>query len=698
MSAADVASFAEPAARSRARTSCAYCGLPVAGAATSDAQYCCYGCRFAASIAEAGGETGQSRWLMMRLGLAVFCSMNVMVFTFFLWSQEGVVSAGAAAVLFDLARYICLLFTIPVLLLLGGPLAENAASEVLQGRPSLNLLLVLGSGAAFLYSLVSVLMNQGHVYFEVPCMVLVAVTLGRWLEATGKLKTTEALRELECLLPETVRRVSPSSSSGAEEVVSLAQIAIGDEVRILPGERIPIDGQIVRGRAALDEQLLTGESVPREKGPGDFLSSGTLNLDGELVLRATATAGASAVQQMIDAVTDALEARGRFQRLAERVAAWFLPLVVAIALVAFFGHWYLQGLGPALLAGLAVVVIACPCALGLATPMALWAAVGKAIRQQVLIRDGDALALLATAKTIAFDKTGTLTANSEVATFDGRHPSAAGLAVALAEANRHPLSQAISRWGDQQAIRPACIDHVRAIPGRGVQAFAPSLAAMAWLGSSALAANSGRCAEGIRTEGDVAIGWDGAIQGTFRFREQLRPQARSTLDALRARTLTPVLLSGDQSQRVAQVARELGIDSQAGLSPVDKLLRVQQWQERGPVVMVGDGLNDAPALAAADVGIALGCGADVSRWTATVCLLTDDLSKLPWLVDLARQTVRTIRWNLVWAFGYNALGIPLAAAGWLHPAVAAGAMAVSSLLVVANSLKLAAEENIDGQH
>lgn len=629
----------------------------------------------------------------MRLGIAVFCSMNVMVFTFFLWSQDGIAASGAAAVLSDVARYICLLFTLPVLLLLGGPLAEDAAAELWHRRPSLNLLLVVGSGAAFLYSLVSVLTNQGHIYFEVPCMVLVAVMLGRWLEATGKLKTTEALRALEQLLPATVRRTEGSSGHGRiEEEVPLAAVEAGDWLRILPGERIPVDGQICRGRAAIDEQLLTGESIPCEKGPGDLLHSGALNLDGELILEATARASGSTVQQMIDAVTAAIAGKGRFQRLAEQVAAWFLPLIIVVAAAAFGVHWYVQGLGPALLAGLAVVVIACPCALGLATPMALWAAFGAAIRHQVLIRDGDALARLAHARTVAFDKTGTLTTASEVAAFDAFDPQAAGVAVALAETNRHPLSQAIARWGDERAIRPAITEEVRVIPGRGVQAVVPALGARAWLGSDIVETDSDNLPSPARQPGEVVVGWRDEIFGRFYFREQLRAQAISVVAALRDANLRPLLLSGDQSQRVETIARELGMEWEAGLLPQAKLSRVQELGKRGPVVMVGDGVNDAPAIAAADVGIALGCGADVSRWTASVCLLNDDLTRLPWLFDLARRTVRTIRWNLFWAFGYNALGIPLAAAGWLHPAVAAGAMALSSVLVVANSLQLAAEE------
>jgi heavy metal translocating P-type ATPase len=696
---------------------CDYCGLPVAGTvADARPRYCCHGCRFAASITGAGGADGRARWMMARLGLAIFFTMNVMVFTMLLWSQQedpAAVLSGtspAAEAFYSLARHACLLFTAPVILLLGGPLLDDTFAELRQGRAGLNLLLLAGVTAAFVISAFATWRSAGHVYFEVSCMVLVAVTLGRWLEATGKLRTTAALRELRTLLPDVVRLVQsgdippaaalPSAAGGiSTREVPLATVAVGDRLRVLPGEHLPTDGRIVAGEAALDERAVTGESEPVVRraaaGVASLVHSGSCNLDGDLVVEVTAAPGAGTLERLIDTV-EAAAGRSRQQRLAETIAAWFLPIVLVVAAVTTVVHWRRAGPAAGVLTGLAVVVVSCPCALGLATPMALWAAVGTATRRHVLVRDGDALERLARADTFCFDKTGTLTTGCRVTAIlapGGRHADADGLlalAAGLAAGSTHVHAAAITAAAHERDVEPAIVTNPRSIAGRGVEARLPDgrlarLGSPAWLGgAAATTAAAGpappRCLLAI----------DDVPRLAFHIAEFVRPEATAAIAGIRDRGGEAWMLSGDQAARAAAVAEPLGLHWRAPLLPAEKLAAIEAFAGDGRrVVMVGDGINDAPALAAADVGVALGCGADVSRWTADVCLLADDLAALPRLVDLARRTRRTIRWNLLWAFGYNAACIPAAAAGLVHPAVAALAMVVSSLLVIGNSLKLA---------
>ncbi len=689
---------------------CDYCGLPVAGSPGHGPLYCCSGCRLAASITAAGGADGQARWLMTRLGLAFFFTMNVMVFTFLLWSQEAGETGGEAArALYDLARYAGLLFSAPVLLLLGGPLLENAVAELRRGRVTIDLLLAAGVAAAFAISSWNTWQGEGHVYFEVACMVLVAVTLGRWLEASGKLQTTAALRELESLLPDRVRRLGRAgerATSGplAEgREVPLAEVRVGDVLRILPGEQVPTDGVIEAGIAALDERTVSGESEPVVRRPGEPVKSGTTNLDGDLVVRVTAPPGAGTLERLINAVTAAVR-ESATQRLADRAVAWFLPAVLGIAAVACVGHWWRAGPAAGVLAGLAVVVVSCPCALGLATPLALWAALGTAMKRHVLVREGDALERLARVATFCFDKTGTLTAGCRIERFElaagADRETALAVAAGLAGSSTHTAAAAIQGLAAGEGIEPAAIATARTVPGMGVEGTlaasgeAARLGSPRWIeerkGDSPLLGQERGLSPFFSARCLLAVGDE--VVAAFWTAEELRPTAAGAVAGLRDRGRAATILSGDQPERVAAVADSLGLSWRAPLLPAEKLAALEELRQDGAVAMIGDGINDAAALAAADVGVALGCGADIARWTAPICLLDDNLATLPWLVDLAGRTRRTIRWNLLWAFGYNAACIPLAATGLVHPAIAAVAMVASSLLVVGNSLRLGRDE------
>lgn len=693
--------------QSGSRAACDYCGLPVGPSKAEGPVFCCFGCRFAAAVAQERGTEGQVRWTLTRLGLSIFFTMNVMVFTMALWSQDVFETGTAdsqAAILHQLFRYLILLLALPVLFLLGGTIFEEAVDELRSGRVTTDILLLTGVAAAFLYSVISVIRGEGHVYFEVGCMILVAVTLGRWLEAVGKWKTTEALQTLNQLLPQTVRVVSEDGETSKP----IEELGRGDLIHVLAGQRIPADGLIVRNRAAIDEQVLTGESEAVVKQDGDRVLGGTLNLDGDLYVRIEQLPHEGTLQQLADAVRVAAAAKGPHQRLAETIAGWFFPALVLIATTTLIVHWWWGSFHQAMLASLAVVLIACPCALGLATPMAIWAAMGRAAAAQVLFRSGDAVSQLAGVKVICFDKTGTLTTgNASVASAvycaDVDEADVLRHALPLSSASTHSFSRAISEFASRRLptvdALPVPVDRVDTLPGRGVAGHVLEQDTLIYLGSS-------RLMEEQQLRGDEAIatalheaqssgrpvaclGWDGRIVGVFIFREQVRVQAKAAFEELRSSGLHLAILTGDQSVRAASIRQEFGVELSAEMLPEDKAEAVSGLRRQyGQVAMVGDGMNDAPALATADVGIAMGCGTDIAHRSASVCLLGDDLSRLPWAVGLAKATVRTIRQNLFWAFAYNTVGIVLAVAGWLNPVIAAIAMAVSSFCVVSNSLRL----------
>ncbi len=744
---------------------CSYCGLPVGGASRSrlpaDEQrplYCCLGCRVAAGITSESGESGEARWTLTRLGLAIFFSMNVMVFTMALWSWDvyEIEQRPVIEVLRGVLRYACLLFSAPVLILLGGPILESVLAAFAARRVTSDLLLLIGAAAAFVYSAVALLTDQPHVYFEVGCMILVAATLGRWLEATGKLRASKALRSLRNLLPETATRIVATTA----EQVPLEEVQAGDLVKVLPGDRIPLDGRIesrapnvaesqdLAGGSRVDEQIVTGESRPRRKVAGDPVYGGSLNLDAELLVRVTATSAAGSIARLVNAVEQAALTKSVEIRLADRLAAWFVPATALIAAATFAAHYQQGGFQPALMSSLAVILIACPCALGIATPLALWAAIGAAASQGVLVRRGDALSRLARLGGVCFDKTGTITSGDLEVVDVGcvvDRDRFERVAVTLAKCSTHPLSKAIANSLTAEPLPIA--DQPREERGRGVVAGirdCDDRPMRAVLGNPAFVSEqvathatiSEPCHVAAEGTGDwshtgpvaddseasdrlqgihsrqahrvpssydaavfvaahphdtvVGIGWDGALRGAIAIREAVRPEVATVIGKLREQRLAVRILTGDRSDRARSIEAETGIETLGELLPEDKLAAVQAMQlEVGCVAMVGDGINDAPALATADIGIALESGADVSRDAADICLLGGTLTQLPYAIVLARDTAKSIKFNLAWATAYNVIGVGLAAAGYLNPVVAAAAMVGSSFCVITNSLNLA---------
>lgn len=723
---------------------CDFCGLPTrAPSSPGEPVYCCYGCRFAAGISTAAPQTPAAFGPASALGFSVFFTMNVVMLTMALWSYADEPESPFQEALGHVLRYGAMVFALPVLLLLGRPLFSHAVQGLRRNLLSTDLLLATGVLASFAVSIINTWRGAGHVYYEVGCVILVLVTLGRWLEAAGRSQASAALDQLEGLVPEEVRHYRQDG----DRMTPRKSVVVGDLIHILAGERIPLDGRIVRGRGVIDEQFFTGESAPVEKQPGDLLLGGSLNLDGDLIVNVTAPPEAGALGRLVDVVRAARLSKGRYQLLSDQWSQWFFPVISTLALGAFAVHGSRVDWEYGLLTALSVVLIACPCGLALATPLAVWTALGTAAKKGVLFRSGAAIETLAGVRAIRWDKTGTLTTGSprveQLLCEDiARQDQVEYWAVLLTKSSHHHFSQAIYEFLAAEAPSSGAIgglasdawiaihaDGIQTVPGRGLRARLPDGRVIA-LGSLRLMDGCGMswgprlsaalAGPAIADRPLAAVGFDGTVQGLFVLEESLRPEAEEAIRRCRELGLDQGILTGDRQARALRLTALLNSSSaladsgprraisvQTDLLPADKLAAVQTaHQQFGCVAMVGDGLNDAPALAAADIGIALGCGADVSRDSADLCLLSSDLRLVPWAYDYSRLTIQTIRTNLAWSFGYNGIGVIFAAMGRLHPALAAALMVVSSLMVLGNSLRLAAtklgdlpqatEDSLDG--
>ena len=682
---------------------CDYCGLPLSGSSAlqDGPSYCCFGCRFAAGISAQSDTTANPMGPATALGFSVFFTMNVVMLTMSLWSYAAEPQTAFEEALAAFLRYGAMAFSLPVLLLLGRPLVSHALTGLRRGLFTTDLLLATGVIAAFAVSIVSTLRGVGHVYYEVGCVILVLVTIGRWLEAAGRSQASTALDQLERLVPETVRlRVS-----GIDIVTPREQVSVGNHLHVIAGERIPVDACVVQGRGVVDEQFFTGESTPVEKRTGELLLGGSLNLDGDLVIEVTAPPNAGALGRLVAAVRAARLSKGHYQLLSDAWSQCVFPIITVIALTAFVVHGLRVNWDYGLLTALSVVLIACPCALALATPLAVWAALGTAAKKGVLVRSGSALETMAGIRAIRWDKTGTLTTGKPSVLKMACEETSQGtsieqIAASITEVSDHVFSMAIREF--LLGVEPLTSSiSVQTVPGRGLRATSENghvvlLGSIRWMEDCGLAwgPNLSRVINDPVTADCpmTAIGYNGQVKGLFLLEETIRPEAYEALHDCQRLGLDQAVLTGDRAARAAGLAKTFGIPVAADLLPQDKLAAIRAAHEQfGSVAMVGDGLNDAPALAGSDIGIALGCGADVSRDSAAVCLLSSDLRLIPWTYEFSRRTVSTIRTNLAWSFGYNSIGVILAACGQLHPAVAAVLMVVSSLMVLGNSLRLSAD-------
>ncbi len=599
----------------------------------------------------------------------------------------------------DLPGWLVLALATPVQFVAGARFYVNAWSALRAGTGNMDLLVALGTSAAYFYSLFLVVSGDGGpTYFEAAAVVVTLVLLGRWLEARAKRSTGAAVRALMALRPERAR----VERNGAEIEVPVAAVSVGDIVVVRPGERLPTDGQVVSGASAVDESLLTGESLPVEKQPGDKVVGGSINGSGLLRVETAAVGAGSMLARIIALVEGAQAKKTEVQRLVDKVAAVFVPIVLVCALVAFLGWLLLAGsFAGGLIAAVAVLVVACPCTLGLATPTALTVGTGAAAKAGILIRDAEALERAHRIDTVVLDKTGTVTegrpAVTEIIPAGIDETELLALTAAAQAGSEHPLARAVlSRAEGMELPR---MDEFQSLPGRGLLALVGGRRVV--IGNRALMAAHGvlavleQRAQHLERQGRTVM-WVGALDpepsplGLIAVMDPIKPSAAEAVRRLHARRIKTVLLTGDNARTAEAVATALGIDSlRAEVLPEDKVLEVERLQKEGRrVAMVGDGVNDAPALAQADVGIAMGSGADVAMQAAAITLMRGDPLLIPDAIAISRATYAKVRQNLFWAFFYNVIAIPLAGLGLLNPVIAGAVMAFSSLSVVSNALLL----------
>ena len=596
------------------------------------------------------------------------------------------------------------LLATPVQFILGARFYVAAWKAVKAGAGNMDLLVALGTSAGYGLSLyewaIAAPGSMPHLYFEASAVVIALVLLGKYLESRAKRQTASAIRALEALRPERALRVV----DGQEQDVAISDLRLNDLVLVKPGERFPVDGEVVEGQSHADEALISGESLPVPKQPGDNVTGGAINGEGRLVIKTLALGTETVLARIIRLVEDAQAGKAPIQKLVDKVSQIFVPVVLLIALATLLGWWFYGApIETALINAVAVLVIACPCALGLATPTAIMAGTGVAARHGILIKDAEALERAHEVSAVVFDKTGTLTSGTpqiaHLSAIDGDEAQLLQAAGALQRGSEHPLANAVL---DACAARQLTVPDVtdsQSLTGRGIAGTL--LDRRLALGNRRLLDESGLAPGPLA---DAAAAWEAEgrtlswlieqspqpkVLGLFAFGDTLKPGALSAVQQLTERHISSHLLTGDNKGSARVVAEALGIqDVHAEVLPADKAATVSALKKTGVVAMVGDGINDAPALAAADIGIAMGGGTDVAMHAAGITLMRGDPRLVPAALDISRKTYAKIRQNLFWAFIYNVIGIPLAAFGFLNPVLAGAAMAFSSVSVVSNALLL----------
>jgi P-type Cu+ transporter len=746
---------------------CAHCGLPLTGRQSGGRTergpaYCCSGCALAHRLTGGAEGHGRATGLLMAVGVGAFLAINVMMLSFVLYSGT---AEADRAVGEGWVRWALLLLATPAFVLLGGPFLTRGFRQLRVGRLDTDALIMIGVSAAWLLSARSVVTGSGPLYLDTAMGILLFVTLGRYLEAAARARTTDALAALVRQMPAEAARIR----DGIEEKVPITALVRGDRIHVRPGERIPADGVVIEGEASVSQAEITGEPVPVACAPGSRVGACTLNLDGSLHIEVERTGGETTVARIVRLVEEARAGGYPLAPLVDRVAALFVPVVLAIALATFVVWTWRAGMGEGLLNALSVLLIACPCAIGIATPLASTAAAGRAAAAGVLVRSGAVFERLARSRQVFFDKTGTLTTGemrvASVSTAPGvEAETLLALAASLEAGSEHPIARALA---DAHAGELLPMTGFRAVPGQGVvgrvcfggesrevrvgrEGFVPHPRPSSPRPSSPDPSHllpgrrGGTARKDVKDLKDVkdsrdeqqerpsrdpspgegdrggrergrgeGLGWgsseaklapmgdsagstlvhlalDNTWQGTLALRDTPRPSAKEAVASLRFQGLDVEVLSGDVATSVAAFAEDFpGLLAVGELSPEDKLDRLRTAARQGHhPVMVGDGINDAPALSGAAVAVTLESGTDLAREVADVTILGGDLRRLPWLIALSERTLRTAKRNLLWSFSYNTVGVGLAVAGLLHPLFGAVGMIASSLIVVLRSQRL----------
>lgn len=680
---------------------CGHCSLPaglrpvmrrVAGNACA---FCCYGCAIAFQVRNGSLEEAEAVEGLVRLGVAAFFAMNIMVLSLLIYS--GGLDAAGEGLRWAINGVLWLLAT-PAVAILAWPFACDTWRDLRAGRFGSSSLVVIGVAAAYGYSAFAVLAGRPDVYFDTAIMVLVLFTLGRYVEATARAR---AARDLAPMLEAETQWVTRVEAVG-EVRRAIADIVPGDRIRVAAGERVGVDGRVLSGCAHVDEAVATGESRPAAKGPGDRVAAGSIALDGTLLVRCEAAGAATQWGRICRGVRRALASRSPLVGATDRAAAVFVPLVLAVAGATVVVTAQELSLDAALLRGLAVLVVACPCAIGLAAPLAMAFGVSRLAQQGCVVRDGRAIELLARVRTAIFDKTGTLTSGTprlvELSTSTSPSADVLRRAAGLEQHSGHVLAPAVLSAAAERALEPDSLTDIRVVPGGGVFGVAAcdtsAIGSAEWLVEFGFVADAELVAK-VHAFAELGyavacVGWGGRMQGVLAFEDTLRPRTQGVTAALRDLGVRTLVLSGDQLEATRRVAETVAADGwHAKVLPESKAALVARWRyDSGPIALVGDGLNDGLALVEADVGIAVSTATGLAREAADLVLPPAGVALLPGIIALARTVRRMLVVILLRAFGYNFIAIALAAAGWLPPVIAAALMAGSSLVVVASFLRL----------
>ena len=600
------------------------------------------------------------------------------------------------------ARWSALALAVPVQFWAGWPFLHQAAVRARGGQANMDTLIAIGTLTAFTFSTYQVVFGPSHAdhYFDTAALIIAFLLLGRYFEAKAKVRASRAIRTLLDLGAKEARVVV----DGVEQMMPVDEVRVGDLVRVRPGEKLPVDGDVVDGESAVDESMLTGESVPVDKHPGDRVAGATMNVEGVLTVRATAVGADTALAQIVRLVEEAQGTKAPVQRLADRISGIFVPVVMLVAVATLIGWWLIGGdATKGLVSAVAVLIIACPCALGLATPTAIMVGTGQGAAMGVFIKGGEVLERSKRIDTVVFDKTGTLTKGQmtltdAVALDGGDVRDLVGRAGAVEQGSEHPVGRAVVDGASAYGAVPGRATGFSSVAGHGVRATVDGV--VVHVGRRKLMADTGLvandtltvAAERLEAEGKTAIfvGWDGQVRGVLAVADTHKDDAAATIVELRAMGIEVVMITGDNRRTAEAIAAQVGIGRVlAEVLPEDKVNEVRRLQGEGRVVaMVGDGVNDAPALVQADLGIAIGTGTDVAIESSDITLLSGDIDGVATAIQLSRRTFRTILQNLGWAFGYNIVLIPVAMSGLLNPIFAGAAMGLSSVSVVSNSLRL----------
>ena len=665
----------------------------------------------------AGGEEENAELRDMTRRFWIGATLSAPIFVLAMWHM---LPSAPEWVQGDISRWAQFILSTPVVLWCGWPFFQRGWQSIVNRSLNMFTLIAIGVGAAYFYSAVVMLLPQifppsfaAHgkigIYFEAAAIITVLVLLGQVLELRARSRTGSAIRALLGLTPNTARVIR----DGEERDVPLNQVQKGDRLRVRPGEKIPVDGRVVEGRTSIDESMITGEPIPVEKTTGDHVTGGTVNQTGSIVIDAERVGSETLLSQIVAMVAQAQRSRAPIQGLADKVAAWFVPAVILIAIITFFVWWFVgpePRLGYGIVNAVAVLIIACPCALGLATPMSVMVGIGRGAQEGVLIKNAEAIELMEKVRTLVVDKTGTLTEGrprlTTIVPADSISEQELLAAAASVERNsEHPLAAAIVNGAKERGAKPATVADFRSTTGGGVigqvngrRVFVGKPQFLRSQGIGDLETWEAKAAE-LQEQGQTAIfvAIGGQAAGILAVADPIKESTPAAIEQLHKLGIKVIMLTGDNERTARTVAQKLGIDEiEAGVEPQHKSERVRKLREQGQIVaMAGDGINDAPALAAADVGIAMGTGTDVAMESAGITLLKGDLRGIEKAIRLSRAMMRNIRQNLFFAFIYNALGIPIAAGVLypffgllLSPMIAGAAMSLSSVSVISNALRL----------